>query len=103
MIFIYIIFSAILLYYALKYGVRNGLTELEANKEDLIYYQKNLNLFEEIGNIYYSILRSQSEQVDEAKAIYDSFFDILFSEKGKFTFEKLTENKEQISKLSIEK
>lgn len=81
MIFIYIIFSAILLYYALKYGVRNGFTELEANKEDLIYYQKNLNLFEEIGNIYYSISRSQYEQVDEAKAIYDSSFDILFSEK----------------------
>lgn len=81
MIFIYIIFSAILLYYALKYGVRNGFTKLEVNKEDLIYYQKNLNLFEEIGNFYYSISRSQSEQVDEAKAIYDSSFDILFSKK----------------------
>ncbi|WHI82629.1 hypothetical protein PYH56_12435 (plasmid) [Staphylococcus epidermidis] len=64
MIFIYIIFSAILLYYTLKYGVRNEFAELEANKEYLIYYQKNLNLFEEIGNIYYSISKSQSEQVD---------------------------------------
>ncbi|MBM0811435.1 hypothetical protein [Staphylococcus epidermidis] len=104
MIFIYIIFSAVLLYYTLKYGIRNGFAELEANKEDLIYYQKNLNLFEEIGNIYHIISSSQSEQVDEAKVIYNNSFDILFSgKKAKFIFEKLTEKKEQISKLSTEK
>ncbi|PLA22525.1 hypothetical protein CYK06_10550 [Staphylococcus hominis] len=34
MIFIYIIFSAILLYYVLKYGNRNGFAELEANKDN---------------------------------------------------------------------
>ncbi|MDS3898930.1 hypothetical protein [Staphylococcus hominis] len=104
MIFIYIIFSAVLLYYALKYGIRNGFAELEANKEDLISYQKSLNLFEEIGNIYYSISTSKSEQVDEAKVIYNSSFDILFSgKKGKYIFEKLTEKKEQISELSTKK
>ena len=40
LIFIYIIFSAILLYYALKYGIRNGFVELEANKDGLVYYKK---------------------------------------------------------------
>lgn len=34
LIFIYIIFSAILLYYVLKYGIRNGFAELEANKDN---------------------------------------------------------------------
>ncbi|MEB6747771.1 hypothetical protein MX641_10245 [Staphylococcus haemolyticus] len=104
MIFIYIIFSVVLLYYALKYGIRNGFAELEANKEDLIYYQKSAKLFEEIGNIYHMISTSQSERVDEAKVIYNNSFDILVSgEKPKFIFDKLTENKEQISELSIEK
>ena len=37
LIFIYIIFSAILLYYVLKYGIRNSFTELKANKDNLIY------------------------------------------------------------------
>ncbi|MCI2881547.1 hypothetical protein FH103_02655 [Staphylococcus hominis] len=104
MINIYIIFLAILLYYALKYGIRNGFAELEANKEDLIYYQKSSNLFEEIGNIYHIISTSQSERVDEAKVIYNNSFNILVSgKKPKFIFDKLTEKKEQISKLSIEK
>ena len=49
MIFIYIIFSAILLYYALKYGIRNGFVELEANKDGLVYYKKSASLLEEIG------------------------------------------------------
>lgn len=40
MIFVYIIFSAILLYYALKLGIRDGLIEIETNKDDLIYYKK---------------------------------------------------------------
>lgn len=82
MIFIYIIFSAILLYYALKYGIRNGFAELEANKEDLIYYQKSSNLFEKIGNIYHIISMSQSERVDEAKVIYNNSFNILVSGKN---------------------
>lgn len=104
MIFIYIIFSAALLYYALKYGIRNGFAELEANKEDLIYYQKSTKLFEEIGDIYHMISTSQSESVDEAKVIYNNSFDILVSgEKPKYIFDKLTEHKDQISKLSIEK
>lgn len=104
MIFIYIIFSAVLLYYALKYGIRNGFAELEANKEDLIYYQKSTKLFEEIGNIYHTISTSQSERVDEAKVIYNNSFDILVSgEKPKYIFDKLIEHKGQISKLSIEK
>ena len=34
---IYIIISAILLYYVLKYGIRNSFTELKANKDNLIY------------------------------------------------------------------
>ncbi|MCJ1657321.1 hypothetical protein MT342_12390 [Staphylococcus sp. NRL 21/187] len=93
MIFIYIIFSAVLLYYALKYGIRNGFAELEANKEDLIYYQKSAKLFEEIGNIYHTISTSQSERVGEAKVIYNNSFDILVSgEKPKYIFDKLTES-----------
>ncbi len=104
LIFIYIIFSAVLLYYALKHGIINGFAELEANKEDLIYYQKNLNFFEEIGNIYHIISASQSEQVDEAKVIYNNSFDTLFSgKKAKFIFEKLIEKKKQLSKLSTGK
>ena len=61
-------------------------------------------MFEEIGNIYRMISTSQSERVDEAKVIYNNSFDILVSgKKPKFIFDKLTENKEQISELSVEK
>ena len=50
------------------------------------------------------ISTSQSERVDEAKVIYNNSFDILVSgKKPKFIFDKLTENKEQISELSVEK
>lgn len=63
-----------------------------------------MKLFEEIGDIYHMISTSQSERVDEAKVIYNNSFDILVSgEKLKFIFDKLTENKEQTSELSIEK
>ncbi|GEP80746.1 hypothetical protein [Staphylococcus carnosus] len=83
MIFIYIIFSAILLYYALKYGIRNGFVDLE-----------------EIGNIYSRVSTSKSK---EAKAIYNEAFDILLSEKKpKIIFKELTEKKEEIFKLSID-
>jgi len=104
LVFIYIIFSAVLLYYVLKYGIRNGFAELEANKDDLIYYQKSSSLLEEIGNVYHIIAISQYEQKEEAKAIYNDSFDILISgKKPKFIFEELTEKKEQIFKLSTEK
>lgn len=83
LIFIYIIFSAILLYYALKYGIRNGFVDLE-----------------EIGNIYSRVSTSKSK---EAKAIYNEAFDILLSEKKpKIIFKELTEKKEEIFKLSID-
>ncbi|OFP25344.1 hypothetical protein HMPREF2997_09550 [Staphylococcus sp. HMSC057C08] len=101
MVFIYIIFSAILLYYVLKYGIRNGFAELEDNKDDLIYYQKSSSLLEEIENVYHIIDMSQTELKEEAKAIYDDSFNILISgKKLKFIFEKLTEKKEQIFNLS---
>lgn len=99
MIFIYIIFSAILLYYALKYGIRNGFVELETNKDDLVYYKKSANLLEEIENVYSRISMSKSK---EAKAIYNNAFDILLSEKKpKVMFEELTKKKEEILKLNI--
>jgi len=100
LIFIYIIFSAILLYYALKYGIRNGFVELETNKEDLVYYKKSDSLFEEIGDIYSKVSKSKSK---EAKAIYNEAFDIVLSEKKpKIIFKELTEKKEEILKLSID-
>ncbi len=100
LIFIYIIFSAILLYYALKYGIRNGFVELEANKDGLVYYKKSASLLEEIGNIYSRVSTSKSK---EAKAIYNEAFDILLSEKKpKIIFKELTEKKEEIFKLSID-
>lgn len=106
MIFIYIIFSAILFYYVLKYGIRNGFAELEANKDNLIYYKKSACLLEEIGNHYRSISMSSSKQVqviEEAKAIYNESFDIILSEeKPKIIFEQLTEKKEEILKLNID-
>ena len=80
LIFIYIIFSAILLYYALKYGIRNGFVDLEANKDGLVYYKKSASLLEEIGNIYSRVSTSKSK---EAKAIYNEAFDILLSEKNR--------------------
>lgn len=80
MIFIYIIFSAILLYYALKYGIRNGFVDLEANKDGLVYYKKSASLLEEIGNIYSRVSTSKSK---EAKAIYNEAFDICFLKKSR--------------------
>jgi hypothetical protein len=101
LIFIYIIFSAILLYYALKYGIRNGFVDLEANKDGLVYYKKkSASLLEEIGNIYSRVSTSKSK---EAKAVYNETFDILLSEKKpKIIFKELTEKKEEILKLSID-
>lgn len=104
MVFMYIIISSALLYFILKYSIRDAFADLGANKDDLIYYRKSSSLLEEIGNIYHIISVSQSEEADAAKAIYDDSFDILISgKKPKFIFEELTEKKEEISKLTRDK
>lgn len=96
MIFVYIIFSAILLYFVLKYAIRDGIIESEANKEKLIYEQRNSNLFEEISSIY----AQTSKNRDKAKKIYDQSLDVFTSGQDyEHIFEVLTENKKQILSL----
>ena len=77
MIFVYIIFSAILLYYAIKYGIRDGLIDRDANKEKLIYLNKSTSLFEEIGDLYSAVSK---EDKSNAKGIYDESLDVLLTD-----------------------
>lgn len=77
MVFAYIILSAILLYYAIKYGIRDGLIERDANKDKLIYLNKSEKLFEEIFDEYSA---KNKEKKSEAKRIYNEAYDVLVSE-----------------------
>lgn len=77
MVFIYIILSAILLYYAIKYGIRDGLIDRDANKEKLIYLNKSTSLFEEIGDLSSVVSK---EDKSKAKRIYNEALDTLLSE-----------------------
>lgn len=94
MIFIYIILSAILLYYSIKYGIRDGLIDRDDNKEKLIYLQKSTDLFEEIGDINRAV---SNEHKAEAKRIYDESLDVLLSEmEPKEKHDTLVQYKQEI-------
>ncbi|SCT25224.1 hypothetical protein [Staphylococcus caeli] len=94
MVFVYIIVSSILLYYAIKYGIRDGLIDRDANKEKLIYLQKSTNLFEEIGDINRAISK---ENKAEAKRIYDESLNVLLSEmESKEKYDTLIQYKQKI-------
>ncbi|WP_437750399.1 hypothetical protein [Staphylococcus sp. VBM19] len=98
MIFIYIILSAILLYYAIKYGIRDGLIDRDANKEKLIYLNKSASLFEEIGDLYSAVSK---EHKAEVKRIYDASLDILLSEmEPNEKYNTLVEYKQEIEFLN---
>ncbi|WP_394877557.1 hypothetical protein [Mammaliicoccus lentus] len=100
MVFVYIFVSAIALYCALRYGIRDALIEIEANKEDLVYYRKSADLLEEIGTIYSS---TSKENTDTAKGIYNDSFDVFTSDKNsKDKFDILSENKKKILSLEVE-
>ncbi|MBF0841448.1 hypothetical protein IR128_07010 [Staphylococcus lentus] len=100
MVFVYIFVSAIALYCALRYGIRDALIEIEANKEDLVYYRKSADLLEEIGAIYSS---TSKENTDTAKGIYNDSFDVFTSDKNsKDKFDILSENKKKILSLEVE-
>lgn len=97
MVFVYIILSAILLYYAIKYGIRDGLIDRDANKEKLIYLQKSADLFEEIGEINRAV---NKEDKVEAKRIYDESYDVLLSEiEPKEKHHTLVQYKEEIKSM----
>src|SRR5699024_4779055 len=97
LIFVYIILSAILLYYAIKYGIRDGLIDRDANKEKLIYLQKSADLFEEIGEINRAV---NKESKVEAKRIYDESLDVLLSEFApKEKYNTLVEHKQEIKSI----
>lgn len=94
MVFVYIILSAILLYYAIKYGIRDGLIDRDANKEKLIYLNKSASLFEEIGDLYSVVSK---EDKSNAKRIYDESLDILLSEmEPSEKYDSLVRNKQDI-------
>src|SRR5690625_2454547 len=100
-IFLYKIISAILLYFVIRYGIRDGMVETEANKDKLIHVQKSNVLFGDISRIYLNLSRSKNEKnLEEAKKIYDDSLDIILSENdSKDIFAVLTKNKEKISVL----
>ena len=97
LVFIYIILSAILLYYAIKYGIRDGLIDHDANKEKLIYLNKSANLVEEIGYLYSTMAQ---EDETKAKSIYDRSLDVLLSEvEPNEKYNTMIELKKQIINL----
>src|SRR5690625_6686450 len=61
-IFLYKIISAILLYFVIRYGIRDGMVETEANKDKLIHVQKSNVLFGDISRIYLNLSRSKNEK-----------------------------------------
>ncbi|WP_341636481.1 hypothetical protein [Staphylococcus casei] len=97
MIFIYIILSAILLYYAIKYGIRDGLIDRDTNKEKLIYLQKVLIYLKKLGGS-----SGASKEVEsKAKRIYNEALDTLLSEKKpKEKYNAMTVLKKQIELLN---
>ena len=97
LVFVYIILSAILLYYAIKYGIRDGLIDHDSNKEKLIYLNKSANLFEEIGDLYSAVAK---EDKSKAKSIYDKSLDVLLSEvEPNEKYNAMVELKKQIINL----
>jgi len=98
---LYIIISAILFYFVIRYGIRDGMVETEANKDKLIHMQKSNDLFGDISRIYFNLPRSKNEKnLEEAKKIYDDSLDMILSENdSKDIFAVLTKNKEKISVL----
>ncbi|PHK49042.1 hypothetical protein [Staphylococcus edaphicus] len=100
MVFIYIILSAILLYYAIKYGIRDGLIDRDAHKEELIYLNKCASLFKEIGDVYSA---TNKEKKTDAYKLYDASLDVLLSEKAsKEKYEAMLEFKKRIVYLTSE-
>src|SRR5699024_8201917 len=80
MTFIYIIISAILFYFVIRYGIRDGMVETEANKDKLIRMQKSNDLFGDISRIYFNLSRSKNEKnLEEDKKIYDDSIDMILS------------------------
>src|SRR5699024_9056049 len=98
---LYIIISAILFYFVIRYGIRDGMVETEANKEKLIHMQKSNDLFGDISRIYFYMARNKNEKkLEDAKIIYDDSIDMMLSENdSKDIFAVLTKNKEKISVL----
>lgn len=97
LVFVYIILSSILLYYAIKYGIRNGLIDHDVNKEKLIYLSKSANLVEEIGDLYSTMAQ---EDESKAKSIYDKSLDVLLSEvEPNEKYNTMVELKKQIINL----
>lgn len=97
MIFVYIILSAILLYYAIKYGIRDDLIDRDSNKEKLIYLNKSASLFEEIGDLYSAVSKEH-----KAKRIYNEAFDTLLSEKSpKEKYNNLVQYKQEIKSITL--
>lgn len=83
----------------MKFGVRDGLIEIETNKDDLIYYKKSENLLDEIVKVYTQVPKIKSK---DAKCIFNDAFDILLSEeKPKVIYEELTRKKKEILELNL--
>lgn len=101
MVFVYIIISAVLLYFVIRYGIRDGLIETEASKDKLVNLQKSNDLFGEISAIYFNLSkRRDKEDLEAARRIYDDSFDMILSgDDPKHVFAVLTKNKEEIAIL----
>ncbi|HLR19999.1 MAG TPA: hypothetical protein VK115_08895 [Staphylococcus sp.] len=101
MIFIYIVFAGVLLYFVLRYAVRDAMIEKEANKDKLIYLQKSSDLLDDIGSLYSMVSSKSNKHQKEAHQIYNESVDILTSDmKPEGKYQKLKDNQKKMSLLN---
>lgn len=98
MVFIYILFAAIISYFVIRYAIRDAIIESKVKEDELSYNQKNDDLVLEIMGLESKISKEDdSEEKKKAKLIYDNSLIVYYSEKeAKEKFEDLREKKDAL-------
>lgn len=98
MVFIYILFAAIIFYFVIRYAIRDAVIESKVKEDELSYRQKNDDLVLEIMDLEFKISKeADSEEKKKVKLIYDNALIVYYSEKEvKEKFEDLREKKDEL-------
>jgi hypothetical protein len=103
MVFIYILFAAIIFYFVIRAAIRDGIIESRVKEDELSYNQKSDDLLQEIMGLESKISKElDAEGKKQAKLIYDNSLMVYYSDKeAKEKFKDLREKKEAL--VSIKK
>lgn len=82
MVFVYILFAAIIFYFVIRYAIRDAIIESQVNEVQLSFRQKNDNLILEVIDLESKISRQGNpEEKEKAKSIYNNSFEVYSSGK----------------------